>query len=159
MFFNLTHLQISDFGLAVTSGNIDKGSMNLSGTLGYVAPEYLLDGVASLSFSSLNTFVCHRWLDDQQGNSTSIMQLFSYHVNFREADREEWCIRFWNSSSWAVNGKEACREDESNSVPINCDMGTLHNLLWTYKFTIWNIQHWTIVITRFHETAWFPFII
>ncbi|CAN6177354.1 unnamed protein product [Urochloa humidicola] len=36
--------KISDFGLAVTSGNIDKGSMNLSGTLGYVAPEYLLDG-------------------------------------------------------------------------------------------------------------------
>ncbi|AQK81786.1 Protein kinase superfamily protein [Zea mays] len=36
--------KISDFGLAVTSGNIDKGSMKLSGTLGYVAPEYLLDG-------------------------------------------------------------------------------------------------------------------
>ncbi|XP_062178674.1 probable receptor-like protein kinase At1g80640 [Phragmites australis] len=36
--------KISDFGLAVTSGNLDKGSMKLSGTLGYVAPEYLLDG-------------------------------------------------------------------------------------------------------------------
>uniref|UniRef100_A0A804R605 non-specific serine/threonine protein kinase n=1 Tax=Zea mays TaxID=4577 RepID=A0A804R605_MAIZE len=39
--------KISDFGLAVTSGNIDKGSMKLSGTLGYVAPEYLLDGIVS----------------------------------------------------------------------------------------------------------------
>ncbi|KAK3134214.1 hypothetical protein QOZ80_6AG0546410 [Eleusine coracana subsp. coracana] len=36
--------KISDFGLAVTSGNLDKGNMELSGTLGYVAPEYLLDG-------------------------------------------------------------------------------------------------------------------
>jgi serine/threonine protein kinase len=42
-----SHVQISDFGLAVTSGNIDKGSMKLSGTLGYVAPEYLLDGILS----------------------------------------------------------------------------------------------------------------
>lgn len=42
-------MQISDFGLAVTSGNLDKGSMELSGTLGYVAPEYLLDGMASFS--------------------------------------------------------------------------------------------------------------
>uniref|UniRef100_A0A0E0JWG6 Protein kinase domain-containing protein n=1 Tax=Oryza punctata TaxID=4537 RepID=A0A0E0JWG6_ORYPU len=36
--------KISDFGLAVTSGNHSKGSLKLSGTLGYVAPEYLLDG-------------------------------------------------------------------------------------------------------------------
>ncbi|KAL6603066.1 hypothetical protein ACP70R_043427 [Stipagrostis hirtigluma subsp. patula] len=36
--------KISDFGLAVTSGTLDKGNMKLSGTLGYVAPEYLLDG-------------------------------------------------------------------------------------------------------------------
>ncbi|XP_008788933.2 probable receptor-like protein kinase At1g80640 isoform X1 [Phoenix dactylifera] len=36
--------KISDFGLAVTGGNHNKGSVNLSGTLGYVAPEYLLDG-------------------------------------------------------------------------------------------------------------------
>ncbi|KAG1358940.1 putative receptor-like protein kinase [Cocos nucifera] len=36
--------KISDFGLAVTGGNHSKGSVKLSGTLGYVAPEYLLDG-------------------------------------------------------------------------------------------------------------------
>jgi hypothetical protein len=44
MFF-CSHVQISDFGLAVTSGNLDKGSMELSGALGYVTPEYLLDGM------------------------------------------------------------------------------------------------------------------
>ncbi|KAL5207599.1 hypothetical protein ABZP36_032034 [Zizania latifolia] len=36
--------KISDFGLAVTSGNHSKENLKLSGTLGYVAPEYLLDG-------------------------------------------------------------------------------------------------------------------
>lgn len=36
--------KIADFGLAVTGGNLDKGNLKLSGTLGYVAPEYLLDG-------------------------------------------------------------------------------------------------------------------
>ncbi|XP_062223886.1 probable receptor-like protein kinase At1g80640 [Phragmites australis] len=36
--------KISDFGLAVTSGNHSEGNLKLSGTLGYVAPEYLLDG-------------------------------------------------------------------------------------------------------------------
>ncbi|AQK69087.1 Phytosulfokine receptor [Zea mays] len=36
--------KISDFGLAVTSGNHSKGNLKLSGTMGYVAPEYLLDG-------------------------------------------------------------------------------------------------------------------
>lgn len=36
--------KISDFGLAVASGNHSKGNLKLSGTLGYVAPEYLLDG-------------------------------------------------------------------------------------------------------------------
>ncbi|CAL4970973.1 unnamed protein product [Urochloa decumbens] len=36
--------KISDFGLAVTSGNHGKGNIKLSGTMGYVAPEYLLDG-------------------------------------------------------------------------------------------------------------------
>ncbi|KAJ6829142.1 putative receptor-like protein kinase [Iris pallida] len=36
--------KISDFGLAVTGGNQNKGNTKLSGTLGYVAPEYLLDG-------------------------------------------------------------------------------------------------------------------
>lgn len=37
-------VQISDFGLAVTGANQNKGNIKLSGTLGYVAPEYLLDG-------------------------------------------------------------------------------------------------------------------
>nr|CAB3445856.1 unnamed protein product [Digitaria exilis] len=36
--------KISDFGLAVASGNHSKGNIKLSGTMGYVAPEYLLDG-------------------------------------------------------------------------------------------------------------------
>ncbi|CAM0909175.1 unnamed protein product [Alopecurus aequalis] len=36
--------KIADFGLAVSGGNIDKGNLKISGTLGYVAPEYLLDG-------------------------------------------------------------------------------------------------------------------
>lgn len=36
--------KIADFGLAVTGGNLNKGNLKLSGTLGYVAPEYLLDG-------------------------------------------------------------------------------------------------------------------
>uniref|UniRef100_A0A2N9IGE3 Protein kinase domain-containing protein n=1 Tax=Fagus sylvatica TaxID=28930 RepID=A0A2N9IGE3_FAGSY len=35
--------KLSDFGLAVTSG-IENKNIKLSGTLGYVAPEYLLDG-------------------------------------------------------------------------------------------------------------------
>ncbi|XP_019058691.1 PREDICTED: probable receptor-like protein kinase At1g80640 isoform X2 [Tarenaya hassleriana] len=38
------HAKISDFGLAVTVGVHDKNNIKLSGTLGYVAPEYLLDG-------------------------------------------------------------------------------------------------------------------
>lgn len=37
--------QLSDFGLAVTDGTQNKNSIKLSGTLGYVAPEYLLDGM------------------------------------------------------------------------------------------------------------------
>ncbi|KAK1316571.1 putative receptor-like protein kinase [Acorus calamus] len=36
--------KIADFGLAVTDGNQGRGDVKLSGTLGYVAPEYLLDG-------------------------------------------------------------------------------------------------------------------
>ncbi|KAF8110886.1 hypothetical protein N665_0078s0076 [Sinapis alba] len=36
--------KISDFGLAVTNGMHGKNNIKLSGTLGYVAPEYLLDG-------------------------------------------------------------------------------------------------------------------
>ncbi|CAL9079279.1 unnamed protein product [Musa textilis] len=36
--------KISDFGLSVSVGNHNKGGIKLSGTVGYVAPEYLLDG-------------------------------------------------------------------------------------------------------------------
>ncbi|CAL9757375.1 unnamed protein product [Musa acuminata subsp. burmannicoides] len=36
--------KISDFGLAVIGRNHSKGGLKVSGTLGYVAPEYLLDG-------------------------------------------------------------------------------------------------------------------
>ncbi|GJR27356.1 probable receptor-like protein kinase [Tanacetum coccineum] len=35
---------LSDFGLAITGGIHGKNNIKLSGTLGYVAPEYLLDG-------------------------------------------------------------------------------------------------------------------
>ncbi|URD87395.1 STYKc [Musa troglodytarum] len=35
--------KISDFGLSVSVGNHNKGGIKLSGTVGYVAPEYLLD--------------------------------------------------------------------------------------------------------------------
>jgi serine/threonine protein kinase len=37
-------LQISDFGLAIYGGNHNKADLKPSGTVGYVAPEYLLDG-------------------------------------------------------------------------------------------------------------------
>ncbi|GER27942.1 protein kinase superfamily protein [Striga asiatica] len=36
--------KLSDFGLAVLDGPQNKNNIKLSGTLGYVAPEYLLDG-------------------------------------------------------------------------------------------------------------------
>ncbi|XP_076898769.1 putative receptor-like protein kinase At1g80640 [Bidens hawaiensis] len=36
--------KLSDFGLAITGGIHGKNSIKLSGSLGYVAPEYLLDG-------------------------------------------------------------------------------------------------------------------
>ncbi|KAE8056311.1 hypothetical protein FH972_013094 [Carpinus fangiana] len=36
--------KLSDFGLALTDGTQNKNNIKLSGTLGYVAPEYLLDG-------------------------------------------------------------------------------------------------------------------
>ncbi|PSS01097.1 Receptor-like protein kinase [Actinidia chinensis var. chinensis] len=36
--------KLSDFGLAITDGTQNKKNIKLSGTLGYVAPEYLLDG-------------------------------------------------------------------------------------------------------------------
>ncbi|XP_019176816.1 PREDICTED: probable receptor-like protein kinase At1g80640 [Ipomoea nil] len=37
--------KISDFGLAVRDGAQSKNNIKLSGTVGYVAPEYLLDGI------------------------------------------------------------------------------------------------------------------
>ncbi|KAI3455263.1 hypothetical protein Pfo_011926 [Paulownia fortunei] len=43
--------KLSDFGLAVTGGNSNKTNIKLSGTLGYVAPEYLLDGQDHFSVS------------------------------------------------------------------------------------------------------------
>ncbi|XP_039045215.1 probable receptor-like protein kinase At1g80640 [Hibiscus syriacus] len=36
--------KLSDFGLAVTDADQNKNNLKLSGTLGYLAPEYLLDG-------------------------------------------------------------------------------------------------------------------
>jgi serine/threonine protein kinase len=36
--------KISDFGLAIYGGNHNKADLKPSGTVGYVAPEYLLDG-------------------------------------------------------------------------------------------------------------------
>ncbi|KAF7139641.1 hypothetical protein RHSIM_Rhsim07G0162200 [Rhododendron simsii] len=36
--------KLSDFGLAIADGTQNKKNLKLSGTLGYVAPEYLLDG-------------------------------------------------------------------------------------------------------------------
>ncbi|KAL7162171.1 hypothetical protein ACSBR2_042614 [Camellia fascicularis] len=36
--------KLSDFGLAIAGGNQSKDNVKLSGTLGYIAPEYILDG-------------------------------------------------------------------------------------------------------------------
>ncbi|CAL5361592.1 unnamed protein product [Camellia sinensis] len=36
--------KLSDFGLAIAGGNLSKDNVKLSGTLGYIAPEYILDG-------------------------------------------------------------------------------------------------------------------
>ncbi|XP_051134752.1 probable receptor-like protein kinase At1g80640 isoform X2 [Andrographis paniculata] len=36
--------KLSDFGLAISGGNSNRANVKLSGTVGYVAPEYLLDG-------------------------------------------------------------------------------------------------------------------
>ncbi|CAN1287875.1 Probable receptor-like protein kinase At1g80640 [Linum perenne] len=37
-------IQLSDFGLAVADSTHNKNKLKLSGTVGYVAPEYMLDG-------------------------------------------------------------------------------------------------------------------
>lgn len=49
--------QLSDFGLAITGGSPRKNNIKLTGTLGYVAPEYLLDGKASLSLCNLHLLI------------------------------------------------------------------------------------------------------
>lgn len=36
--------QLSDFGLAVADSSQNRNKLKLSGTVGYVAPEYMLDG-------------------------------------------------------------------------------------------------------------------
>lgn len=41
-------LQISDFGFATYGGNHSRDDINPLGTVGYVAPEYLLDGTCIL---------------------------------------------------------------------------------------------------------------
>ncbi|CAN1287870.1 Probable receptor-like protein kinase At1g80640 [Linum perenne] len=38
------HAKLSDFGLAVADSTHNKNKLKLSGTVGYVAPEYMLDG-------------------------------------------------------------------------------------------------------------------
>lgn len=43
LFLSFYVIQLSDFGLAVTAGTQNR-NVKLSGTLGYVAPEYLLEG-------------------------------------------------------------------------------------------------------------------
>lgn len=43
----VSSLKLSDFGLAVMDGAQNRNNIKLSGTLGYVAPEYLLDGIAT----------------------------------------------------------------------------------------------------------------
>jgi hypothetical protein len=53
-------IQVSDFGLAITDGSQNKNNIKLSGTLGYVAPEYLLDGMpAQLSIISMHMHWSH----------------------------------------------------------------------------------------------------
>lgn len=42
-------VQLSDFGLSVIVGAQNKNDIKLSGTMGYVAPEYLLDGMSNYS--------------------------------------------------------------------------------------------------------------
>lgn len=43
----ITEFELSDFGLAITDGSQSKKNIKLSGTFGYVAPEYFLDGKLS----------------------------------------------------------------------------------------------------------------
>jgi serine/threonine protein kinase len=72
-------VQISDFGLAVSSGNRSKGNLKLSGTLGYVAPEYLLDGMSpfSSSYPSSATYCLHLTLFTAMMSYSYYVQLYS----------------------------------------------------------------------------------
>lgn len=45
-------IQLSDFGLAIASG-VQHKNMKMSGTLGYVAPEYISHGIIKHSLLSL----------------------------------------------------------------------------------------------------------
>lgn len=47
-------VQISNFGLAVSSGIENKDSVELTGALDYVAPEYTLEGL--LAFKVIQSF-------------------------------------------------------------------------------------------------------
>lgn len=51
-------MQISDFGLAVSVGVHGSNNIKLSGTLGYVAPEYLLDGNILISYDCIEQSKC-----------------------------------------------------------------------------------------------------
>lgn len=54
----LSFVKLSDFGLAVMDGAQNKNNIKLSGTLGYVAPEYLLDGMYIERNSNIFLLIC-----------------------------------------------------------------------------------------------------
>lgn len=72
-------VQLSDFGLAVTSG-IENKNIKLSGTLGYVAPEYLLEGMLKLStmlmVESLLCFIAYAIFSSITWNRSRLMEIF-----------------------------------------------------------------------------------
>lgn len=41
-------IQLSDFGHAVAASGVQHKNMNMSGTLGYVAPEYISHGITRI---------------------------------------------------------------------------------------------------------------
>lgn len=51
-------IQLSDFGLAIVDGAQNKNNIKLSGTVGYVAPEYLLDGMSIEPVIIASLFQC-----------------------------------------------------------------------------------------------------
>lgn len=59
-FFSLCSgsIQLSDFGLAIVDGAQNKNNIKLSGTVGYVAPEYLLDGMSIEPVMIASLFQC-----------------------------------------------------------------------------------------------------